>query len=345
MAAARARRARQCRLHRARPRRERCRRCGSGSAPPRTVPGFIGFAVGRTVFWQPLVDWRAKKSDARAGGRPDRRALSRIRRSLRHEPVKFQEDNVQLGMIGLGRMGANMVRRLLKGGHQCVVFDMSAKAVAELVKEKAVGTASLAEFVKTLDQAARGLADGAGRRGRQDHRRSAAPSRGRRHPDRRRQLLLHRRHPPRQGAGAQGHPLCRCRHQRRRLGPRARLLHDDRRRDRRGEASRSDLRHPGAGPRRHRAHAGPRQGRRHGRAGLSALRAERRRPFRQDGAQRHRIRRHGGLCRGHGGAQGRQYRQADRARSTPRPRRCAIPSTISTISTCPTLPRSGAAAA
>jgi 6-phosphogluconate dehydrogenase len=47
-------------------------------------------------------------------------------------------------------MGANMVRRLLKGGHDCVVFDMSAKAVAELVKEKATGTASLAEFVKAL---------------------------------------------------------------------------------------------------------------------------------------------------------------------------------------------------
>jgi 6-phosphogluconate dehydrogenase len=53
-------------------------------------------------------------------------------------------------MIGLGRMGANMVRRLLRGGHDCVVFDMSAKAVAELVKEKATGTASLAEFVKAL---------------------------------------------------------------------------------------------------------------------------------------------------------------------------------------------------
>jgi 6-phosphogluconate dehydrogenase len=57
---------------------------------------------------------------------------------------------MQLGMIGLGRMGANMVRRLIKGGHECVVFDMSAKAVAELVKEKAVGTTSLAEFVKKL---------------------------------------------------------------------------------------------------------------------------------------------------------------------------------------------------
>ena len=57
---------------------------------------------------------------------------------------------MQLGMIGLGRMGANMVRRLLKGGHQCAVFDMSPKAVAELVKERAVGSASLAEFARSL---------------------------------------------------------------------------------------------------------------------------------------------------------------------------------------------------
>jgi 6-phosphogluconate dehydrogenase len=57
---------------------------------------------------------------------------------------------MQLGMIGLGRMGANMVRRLLKGGHECVVFDMSAKAVSDLAKEKAIGSASLAEFAKKL---------------------------------------------------------------------------------------------------------------------------------------------------------------------------------------------------
>ena len=57
---------------------------------------------------------------------------------------------MQLGMIGLGRMGANMVRRLIKGGHECVVFDMSAKAVEELAKEKAVGAASLADFTKKL---------------------------------------------------------------------------------------------------------------------------------------------------------------------------------------------------
>jgi 6-phosphogluconate dehydrogenase len=57
---------------------------------------------------------------------------------------------MQIGMIGLGRMGANMARRLLNGGHQSVVFDMSPKAVQELVAEKAVGSSSLAEFVKEL---------------------------------------------------------------------------------------------------------------------------------------------------------------------------------------------------
>ena len=57
---------------------------------------------------------------------------------------------MQLGMVGLGRMGANMVRRLIEGGHDCVVFDMSPKAVEELVKEKAVGASSLADFVKKL---------------------------------------------------------------------------------------------------------------------------------------------------------------------------------------------------
>jgi 6-phosphogluconate dehydrogenase len=57
---------------------------------------------------------------------------------------------MQLGMIGLGRMGANMVRRLLRAGHEGVVFDMSPKAVEELVLEKAVGGASVADFVSKL---------------------------------------------------------------------------------------------------------------------------------------------------------------------------------------------------
>lgn len=58
---------------------------------------------------------------------------------------------MQLGMIGLGRMGANMVRRLLRHGQQCVVFDMSPDAVADLVKDKATGSCSLADFVKKLE--------------------------------------------------------------------------------------------------------------------------------------------------------------------------------------------------
>src|SRR5262245_108613 len=57
---------------------------------------------------------------------------------------------MQLGMIGLGRMGANMVRRLIRGGHECVVFDRSPDAVQALAKEQAVGAASLPDLVKKL---------------------------------------------------------------------------------------------------------------------------------------------------------------------------------------------------
>jgi 6-phosphogluconate dehydrogenase len=57
---------------------------------------------------------------------------------------------MQLGMIGLGRMGANMVRRLIGGGHTCVVFDRAPQAVANLARERAVGSASLADFVAKL---------------------------------------------------------------------------------------------------------------------------------------------------------------------------------------------------
>ncbi len=57
---------------------------------------------------------------------------------------------MQLGMIGLGRMGANMVRRLIRGNHECVVFDSSPKAVEALAKEKAVGAGSIADFAQRL---------------------------------------------------------------------------------------------------------------------------------------------------------------------------------------------------
>ena len=57
---------------------------------------------------------------------------------------------MQLGMVGLGRMGSNMVRRLIRGGHQCVVYDVAPAAVQGMGKEGAVGAASLDEFVQKL---------------------------------------------------------------------------------------------------------------------------------------------------------------------------------------------------
>jgi len=57
---------------------------------------------------------------------------------------------MQLGMIGLGRMGANMVRRLMRGGQECVVFDVSPKAVEELAREKAVGATDVGDLVRKL---------------------------------------------------------------------------------------------------------------------------------------------------------------------------------------------------
>ena len=57
---------------------------------------------------------------------------------------------MQMGMVGLGRMGANMVRRLLRGGHECVVFDVSADAVKALAKEGAIGASSLDDFKAKL---------------------------------------------------------------------------------------------------------------------------------------------------------------------------------------------------
>src|SRR6185436_9297068 len=57
---------------------------------------------------------------------------------------------MQLGMIGLGRMGGNMVRRLMRGGHQCVVYDVHAEAMAPLAGDGAVASNSLADFVARL---------------------------------------------------------------------------------------------------------------------------------------------------------------------------------------------------
>src|SRR5215471_15420903 len=63
----------------------------------------------------------------------------------------MKKTTMQIGMIGLGRMGANMVRRLLKNGQTCVVFDRSPKVVGDLVTEKATGATSLSDLVAKLD--------------------------------------------------------------------------------------------------------------------------------------------------------------------------------------------------
>jgi 6-phosphogluconate dehydrogenase len=59
---------------------------------------------------------------------------------------------MQLGMVGLGRMGANLVRRLMRDGHRCVVYDVSADAVKALEAEGATGATSLNDFVAKLDK-------------------------------------------------------------------------------------------------------------------------------------------------------------------------------------------------
>src|SRR6185503_8894769 len=59
---------------------------------------------------------------------------------------------MQIGMIGLGRMGANMVRRLLRGGHECVVYDRNVDAVTTLAREGATGSESLDDFISKLNR-------------------------------------------------------------------------------------------------------------------------------------------------------------------------------------------------
>ncbi len=120
---------------------------------------------------------------------------------------------MQLGMIGLGRMGANMVRRLMKAGHECVVCDRNADSVKALAGEGAAGAGSLDEFVAKLKppravwlMVPAAVVDG----------RSIGQLAPKLQKDdvhhRRRQLVLHRRHPPAERPAPEGHPLRRRRH-------------------------------------------------------------------------------------------------------------------------------------
>ena len=148
---------------------------------------------------------------------------------------------MQIGMIGLGRMGANMVRRLLRGGHECVVNDRNPEAVEALRRRRRNRRRIARWFYRETQAAARDLVDDTGRARRYDSRSSRHGVSCRRHHHRRRKLLLHRRHSSRARTQSERHSLRRRRNEWRRLGTRARLLPDDRRRKGRRYSSRSDL--------------------------------------------------------------------------------------------------------
>ncbi len=177
-------------------------------------------------------------------------------------------------------------------------------------------------------QAARDLADGARRARRFDDRAAARAARTGRYPDRRRQLELPRRHSSRQRDRAQRNSLRRRRHERRRVGSRARLLHDDRRREAGRRPPRSHLPHFGAQHRQRVAHGESSREQGHRRARLPSLRARGRRPLREDGPQRHRVRHHGRLRRGPEHLASRQRRQGralERRRDQPAEESRALP--------------------
>ena len=207
-----------------------------------------------------------------------------------------EQTTMQLGMIGLGRMGANMVRRLLEKGQKCVVFDRSSALVSDLVKEGAEGASSLADLVAKLerpraiwlmvpaavvDQTIGELSpllengdtiiDGGNSYYVDDIERAKGL----------RSLGIHYVDVGTSG-GIWGLERGYCMM----IGGDTEIV------------QRLDpiFCHARAGPWPGAAHAGPREAWRDGRTRLPALRAERRRPFRQNGAQRHRVRTDGRVC-------------------------------------------------
>ncbi len=153
---------------------------------------------------------------------------------------------MQLGMIGLGRMGANMVRRLQKAGHKCVVYDRSPEVVSQLASEGPAGASSIDDLIAKLDKPRAIwlmvpaavvdstiaslvpklskddiLIDGGNSYYIDDIRRAKELS-------------------------AKGIHYVRCGHKWRGLGPGARILRDDRRRERRCAASRSHFQNAGS---------------------------------------------------------------------------------------------------
>ena len=125
---------------------------GAPVRPPETAAQVIGCRGARELN---CTRERLTVSNNLGDHAPVRRARAkrpRVQRTSRISGASEWRATMQVGMIGLGRMGANMVRRLLKGGHECVVFDRSPDKVQELTKEGAVGACSLAELVSKLEK-------------------------------------------------------------------------------------------------------------------------------------------------------------------------------------------------
>ena len=252
----------------------------------------------------------------------------------------------QLGMVGLGRMGANIVRRLMRDGHPCVVYDRSPDSVQKLAGEGATGTSSLDDFVaglakpraawvmvpageitqQIIDQLADRMEpgdiiiDGGNSYYRDDIRRAAKL----------RERGIHLVDCGTSG-GVWGLDRGYCL-----------MIGGD---DERGGRSDPAVPVAGAGRGHRAAHPGTHRRAQPGRAGLAALRAERRGPLRQDGSQRHRVRDDGVPGRGpqRAAQRGHRHPQAGGRRGD----RAAGESRVSTstTSTPPTWPRCGAGAA
>ena len=238
---------------------------------------------------------------------------------------------MQLGMIGLGRMGSNMVRRLERAGQECVVYDVHAAAIATAREgEGAIGATTLDELVSKLaasaaiwlmvpaavvDQTIEQLAgklekgdiliDGGNSYYHDDIRRAAAlKSKGIHYVD----------------VGTSGGVWGLERGYCLMIGGETEVV----------RAAGPDLRRAGSRAWESAAHPGKRESRRHGRERLPSLRTERGRALRQDGSQRDRVRADGGLCRGVQYSEARRRSARSRRRWMPRRLRCEIPSFTST---------------
>ena len=210
---------------------------------------------------------------------------------------------MDIGIIGLGRMGGNIARRLARGGHRCIGYDRNSAAVAGLAKDGSEGAADLADLIAKLPAPRDRLGHAAGRA---DHRGRRSPKlrallERRRHHHRWRQHLSTRttsaapRRSPKTASdyvdvGTSGGVWGLERGYCLMIGGEAEIV----------RPSRSDLRDARARQgRRSRATPGRERPRPARRAGLSSIAGPGRlRPFRQDDPQRHRIRPDAGLCRG-----------------------------------------------